>query len=361
FFKSHAEQVWSATKDRPLRATCDEMAERSFGAATRGTMGEYLERWVSDAPNFARETSDFFIDRPLTNITRVVTGCAERLALIERVDAVRFTPEQRERVNYFKGLEEFIAAFYQTHDKFQRSQELLKKGDLAGARAAMVGCRPEPVIEQFAKFSARGGITRGEQGVVDSKNTRWLTHIIRHRQALGLEPVRVNFAPTQHDKLAQSRGTFTFHFEPDRKVWECRGEEETGAKEFAVPAVRDEICRTGVENDKAFTFALGPIMTRGSGGKGKAASLPSGNYRLRLLLLDSTSTASSQRVFDVKVMDGRADRVDIFQLAGGAKRVVELILPIELKSPGTVNVTLTPVKGRALVCGAVLEPVAKER
>ena len=87
YFKSHAEQVWSATKDRPLRASCDDMAARSFSAAARGAMGEYLERWVSDAPNFARETLDFFIDRPLTNTTQVVTGCRARLKLIESVDA----------------------------------------------------------------------------------------------------------------------------------------------------------------------------------------------------------------------------------------------------------------------------------
>ncbi|NUQ64341.1 MAG: hypothetical protein HUU20_17875, partial [Pirellulales bacterium] len=72
FFKSHAEQVWTATKDRPLRATCDDMAARSFGAAAREVMGEYLQRWVTGAPQFARETLDVFIDRPLTGVAEVV-------------------------------------------------------------------------------------------------------------------------------------------------------------------------------------------------------------------------------------------------------------------------------------------------
>ena len=68
FFTSHARQVWAATQDEPLRATCRDMAARSFGASTRDKLGEYLERWVTDAPKFARETGTLFIDRPLTNV-----------------------------------------------------------------------------------------------------------------------------------------------------------------------------------------------------------------------------------------------------------------------------------------------------
>ncbi|MBM3888861.1 MAG: hypothetical protein FJ388_07005 [Verrucomicrobia bacterium] len=515
FFKSHAEQVWTATKDRPLRATCEAMAARSFGSGGgedgRGVianfmkfaitpLAEYLHAWVTDAPKFARETSDFFIDRPLTNVTQVVAGCRERLKLIERVDAARVAPEQRDRLNYFKGLEEFIAAFYQTHDKFQRSQELLKSGDLAGARAALTGCEPTKVIQQFARFSSLGGITRGEQGLVVSMNTRWLTHIVRHRQTLGLEAVRYRFAPTSHDPLAQSPGKFTFHFDANHGVWECLGEKEIGASVFtlsarakvagnaALLAVCEEICRSGIESDKPITLALSPIMAYGGRGKGKPASLPAGDYRLRLLMLDPASNRADQRVFDVQVAadaarsgverysfepvrakflrlvchgnsennwnsiteiespaldkktasaskavkgheatkavdgnlktrwaaqgdgawtqfalkpdapmehldvewfggdkrryrvefltsnDGRewskltvkpqrpasaghTDRVDIFRRAGRANRIVELSYPVRLTAPGAVQLTLTPVKGKSLLCGAVLEPM----
>ena len=91
------------------------------------------------------------------------------------------------------------------------------------------------MIEQFAKFSSLGGITRGEQGLVVSMNLRWLPHYVRQRQALGMEPVRYNFGPTSHDPLAQGAGKFTFHFDADHAVWECLGEKETGARVFVVP------------------------------------------------------------------------------------------------------------------------------
>ena len=168
FFASHARQVWSSSKDEPLSATCLDMAAKCCGESARDKVGEYLERWVTDAPKFARETGNLFIDRPMTNVEQVIAGCRERLKLLTAVDQAGLTREQRERVEYFQGLEEFIAAIHQTHSALQRSQALLKSGDRAGARAAMAECRPEPVVEQFAKFSSLGGITRGEQGLVVS-------------------------------------------------------------------------------------------------------------------------------------------------------------------------------------------------
>ena len=54
--------------------------------------------------------------------TQVVTGCRERLKLIAAVDAKTLTPEQRDRLDYFKGLEEFIIAFFQTQELFQQAR-----------------------------------------------------------------------------------------------------------------------------------------------------------------------------------------------------------------------------------------------
>jgi hypothetical protein len=353
FFKSHAEQVWSATEDRPLRATCDDMAARTFGGNLRRPMGEYLERWITEAPRFGRETTDLFIDKPLTNITEVITGCRERLKLIEGVDIAKLSPAQRDRLNYCKGLEEFIAAFYQAHEQFQKAQEALKRGDLATARSAMADCRPVPVIEQFARFSSLGGITRGEQGSVVSLNTRWLPHLVRLRQQLGLEPVRYNFGPTSHDPLAQLPGRFTFHFDAQRRIWQTLGAEETGAKLFRAPKADHEMCRSGIESDKPVTLMLRPILSS----KKAPAVVPAGDYRLRLLMLDPVSRAAGQRVFSVSVNGAVVEEcVDIFAASGGRQRELERVWPVKLERPGVVAVTVTPVKGQALVCAAVLEP-----
>jgi hypothetical protein len=482
YFKSHAEQVWAATQDRPLRATCDDMAAREFGAP----LGAYLERWVTEAPKFARETSDHFIDRPLTNVAAVVAGCAERLQLLAAVDLAQLTMAQRNRVNYYKGLEEFTRAFFLNHDAFQRAQALLKAGDLAGARAAMAACQPEFVIAQFAQFSALGGMTRGEQGLVVSLNTRWLPHIVRLRQQLGLEAIRYAFGPTSHDPLAQASGRFTFHIDAGRRLWQTLGAEETGAEAFGAPGAAVE--RSGIESTNQIVVALRPIV----GGRKDGAVVPAGAYRVRLTMRDPVSTAAGQRVFRITAAtsgadglyaceperarylrlacrgnaqndwnsieevtcaafakdasgswvtashalqeypaaaaaDGRADTrwatrgrdewlqfrldpnvpvdqleiawfggaarqpqfevqvsddgqqwravknfrpaeaasaapeqcLDLFKATGVTGRVFERIWPVRLTRPGWVTVTLTPVTGKALLCGAVLEPVTK--
>jgi hypothetical protein len=51
------------------------------------------------------------------------------------------------------------------------------------------------------------------------------------------------------------------------------------------------------------------------------------------------------------------DRVDLFTRAGGANRAVELSYPVSLPNAGSVELRLTPVTGKAVLCGAILEPV----
>jgi len=497
YFDSLAQQVWQNTKDQPLPETCGDFAASWFGAQNRKAMGNYLEAWITDAPQFGRDTTDWFIDRKLTNITEVVAGCRARLAMLNQARTNGLSSEQLQRLDYQRGLEEFIAAFHEAQGQFQESRELLDQGDVTGAREALARCHPEPVIEQFARFSANDGITRGEQGLIVSLNTRWLPHIVSLRQALGLEAVRLSFAPTSHDPLAQAAGTFTFYFGRDHALWECWGEQEPGAGVFvipteakirrdpALPAAYEEICRAGVESGKPLELAVRPIMADNE----KKLNLPAADYRLRLILIDPTSTAPGQRVFDVTVAtgsatetqyvfepvqarylrlvchgntvndwnsivkvridslasdtnqpvvscstampgfpaehvlddkpdtrwaaqgtnqwlqfrlapgavtrsvgldfyaadqrqarfevqasdDGRAwnavrnlrpvarstpikDRIDIFSLAGESNRIVVRDYDVSLGQSGTVRLTLTPLHGRALICGAVLEP-----
>jgi hypothetical protein len=483
FFKSHAEQVWQATKDRPLNATCDDMALRLFGLP----FGPYLEKWVTGAPKFARETSDHFIDRPLTNCAEVIIGCNERLKLFAAAETNGLTQAQRERLNYYRGQEDFIRSFHIAQDAFQRAQAALKSNDLASAQVAIAGCRPTMLIEQFARYTALGGMTRGEQGLVVSMNTRWLPHIIRLRQQLGLDPIRYNFGPTSHDPLAQAAGRFTFRFGEGRRLWQTLGAAETGAETFGEPGAV-ELTSCGIESAQPLTLALRPI----AGGQKDGALVPAGNYRMKLLLRDPVSTAAGQRVFKVSTQvsgqaaggdyafepekarylriachgnsqndwnsitevtlaalakdtnapavtashelkdypataaaDGRADtrwatrgreewlqlrldpnvpverlgvawfggqerqprfevlvsddgqqwravknfrvatapsqalelRVDIFAESGERGRILQRIWPVHLDRPGVVTLTLTPVAGKALLCGVELEPV----
>lgn len=371
FFTSHIRQVWQQTRNEPLRATCEHMAARSFGPAS--DLAGYLEAWVTGAPKFSRETSDHFIDRPLTDIEPVIRGCRERLELLKRVDVSKLTPDQAGRVEYSCGLENFIAAFFEAHGRFQDAQAAFQKGDLSGARATMQKCQAESVIEEYAKFSSLGGMTRGEQGSVVSLNTRWLPHIVHLRQQLGLDSVRYKFGPTSHDPLAQAPGQFTFFFDAGRQVWETLGPKETGAESFVCKTSKSqggtgEIYCSGIESDKPIEVVLAPILAK----KKNFSSVPAGDYRLRLYLLDPTSTAPGQRVFSVgasitfdrsmvrvdfaPLKTQLAERLDLFTEAGGNQRSLERVYNVSLPSAGYVTVKLTPIAGKVAICGATLEP-----
>jgi len=341
------------------------MAERFFGA------GAYLRDWVTESPKIGRETSDRFIDRKLGDLDAVRAGYERRMKLLGEVNVSSLGQDQKNRLNYFKGLEQFILDVYVTEDAFQRSRRLYDAGDIAGARRTIAQCRPESVIARYAEFSSLGGITRGEQGLVASMNLRWLTHYVRQRQILGIEPVRCNFAPTSHDPLAQSMGTFTFHFGPEKQVWECFGTKETGAAVFAVPenisitrdadvpAAYEEICRNGIESDKPVTIRLQPMMAKGGRGSVNPGRLPAGKYRLELLMLDPDSTKPDQRVSNVTVRERdtilTTDVIDIFKQTGRTNSILVRTYRIQLKEPGAVDVTIEPARGDVLLCGAVLE------
>ena len=186
-----------------------------------------------------------------------------------------------------------------------------------------------------------------------------------------MEAVRYNFAPTSHDPLAQSMGTFTFHFDRDRTVWECLGTRATGAETFTVPghveisASGDEFnsqiekCRSGIQSEKPITIILQPIMSDGGRGRLAPLKLPAGSYRLHVLMLDPTSTGPGQRVFELSIRSGedtQEKQLDIFKLTGRRNWAMRMTQPVEVGASGQVDLTLTPIKGKALICGAILEP-----
>ena len=195
-------QLGQATQDQPLAETCARWPRHTFGESARQTGGEYLLRWVTDAPRSAGETSDRFVSSLLKDPPGVAARCRQRLDLLAKVSQAQLTPSGRQWVEYFSGMERFVIAFFESQTAYEEAQALREEGRLEQARQALARCKPEDVIEQFAQVSSLGGITKGEQGIIVSMNLRWLPYIVSERQAEGLEPVRLRFEPTFHDPLA---------------------------------------------------------------------------------------------------------------------------------------------------------------
>ena len=347
FITSHIRQVFAETKDEPLRETC-----RHVGG---NDLAEYLYRWVTEAPQFARETGDFFIDRKLTDVQQVIAGCRSRQALLKNVTGTSAA--------YYRGLEDFTAAFYEAQDQLQTAEELRHKGDIEGAREVLSQSRPEEVIEKYADVSSLCGITRGEQGILVSLNTRWLVYFVRLRQALGLDPIRYKFGPTSHDVLAQAPGRNTFFFDKDRHVWQTLGPDVVGGQAFLDKDAQDEIFGSGVESDKLIAWNVGPILKNAN----NPAVLPAGDYRLQVKLANPNATAKGQSVTKMRVLildqatgspKEIAEReVDAYSESGGPHHGYEIAVPVHLDNPGGVKITLTPTKGNVAICGITLKVV----
>ena len=295
FLMAQMKQVWQNSLDRPLLPTCEEFAERSFGPGAKEIMTNYLYKWATGAPAFGRDTLDRFQTEPLKNVESKIRGCRDRIKLLDTVDLKQMTPEQLDRWKYFRGLEEYIIAFHEDHPKFEKAEKLWENGKFDAAVEILSQSHPEPIIEQFSRFSALGGMTMGEKGLVISKNTRWLSHYVRLRQALGMEPIRYQFGPTSHDPIAQGEGQFTFFFDGQRRLWQTLGEKATGARTFTRDAETTDVTRSGIESDKPIRLALEPIMYPAPFGP------RAGTYNLRLTLSDPSSTAVGQRLFDIAV------------------------------------------------------------
>ena len=202
----------------------------------------------------------------------------------------------------------------------------------------------------------------------------WLPYVEAQRQALGLAPIRCRFGATQHEPQAQGAGRLSFYVDPERRLWRTLGARETGAAAFTRQVARRpdvdpllaELAQQGVETDKRLTLTLRPITADvkpgGALGKISPAKLVAGRYRVRLYL--GASNPSAPSVFDVAVRsDGprqpAMERIELPARLSDKEPVSRLDVPIEVGPAGQIEVTLTPLTGKAAISAAVVEPLAE--
>jgi len=360
FFTGLSDAVWASTRNQSVKTSCRRMARDMLGQQHQQIFGDYLYQWLTGLPRIGRDTSDFFIDRKLKGYDQAVESHKRRMALLDRIDPATLSPIRRKRMAYFRGLERFILSVFENEDHYRRALKRHEEGDYAGARAALGRADVPAAIRLYADTARLLGITRGEQGLVVSLNLRWLTHYVCLAQQLGTEPIRINFAPTSHDPLAQNRGRFTYFIDRSDQLWEVRGEEEIKAPAYGdlagrvgptAPAAdsRCEVRQSGLESDQPVRLRVSPLMNR------KNHRVTPGRYHLTLLFGKRPGMGRNTHVFDVAI-----------HVPGSKKPVTERITlnqstldkscDVELTEPGVVEVIMTPVQGKTQISGLLLEP-----
>ena len=308
YFKSLADQVWSASENETLDTTCERMAERTFGAAARDTAKRYLLAWIQDAPQFGRETTDRFIDQYLAR------GAGARGVQPETPNPAhaRTTSARLNRRKPGCSTSRIGNGSYSRSMKrrahLQRSLGSIRKAEISNPRAArFLAARPEAAVEQYcANDRPRRRITGRERHSCFAQPA--LVAVLRRPTAsaghwnLCASALR----PTTPEALAQSPGRFTYAFDANHRLWLVLGSAETGGD---VQAGGDNTpCSGGLKVDHAISLALS-----GMGGR-----------RFRL---DRRESASKSR--QASVWTCRTCR----------------------STTGKLNLNLKPVNGPASVCG----------
>jgi hypothetical protein len=229
-FRNHEKQVWAATRNQSCRETCERAARHWFGETNAETMAGYLYDWWTQAPIFGRVTTDkFFRDKEhIPDPEGAIRACRKRLETLAAADLSQMTPEGRNRVAYYRQLEETIISFCEVQElAFRPAMKANGAKQYDEARRLLESADPVETMRCFSRLSQLDGGDRTEEAMVLSLGTRWLTDYIAARQKAGLEPLRINFAPTSHEPLAQGGGKNTFFIDGEGAYWSVRGEKET--------------------------------------------------------------------------------------------------------------------------------------
>ncbi len=326
YFKNTADQVWSATENEPLDVTASAMARRTFGPRAEDLGKRYLYSWINDAPAFGMETTDTFINQ-LIDPDNEAIGAKARLSTLAQMQPLVASDAARDWVGYFEDWELYAQDFFESQGALQRSQAALKTGNLELARDEILKAAPQAVIAQYAKTIHHGRTSPGEKGILITLNLRWLPHVEAQRQAVGLDPLRVEFAPTHNEPLAQGTGHYSFDFDASKNVIAVLGSTEVGladpnaVKQFPAGAA----CSSGIDLSSPVSLDLGGMA---------GARLQPGSYRMKL-----------------SMPAGVEVRVE----SGGNRQTATSATEVQLTAvDGKVHFTLSPISSSAQICGLTL-------
>ena len=355
YFKNTLEQLWSRTRNQPLANTCDEMASHSFVGQDAKRMSAYLLDWMQTAPMFGRETSDFFMDKPLKDPDDVIRNCDRRLGQLKQINPATTTEEGRKLLTYFSRHEQFVKSFFTVQHAVEKSVSLKKAGDLTGAAKLVEALQPQQVIEQYAALSTTMPITKGEEGVLITLNTRWLPYVLGQQQAVGSQPARFTFQPTVHEALAQLPGKNTYFFDRAGLLWRSLGEKETGAIIALNQTAQDEHTKYGILINKPVSLSLKTIGD---------SLFASGTYQVTLRLTDQTQQAGQASSLSVTLQSDNetASIADLVYVLASSKQHPQAVTKTYTikRSHGKVDLTIVPKSGSVLVHSIVVQRVQTE-
>ena len=268
YFKNTSKQVWNASQNENYKTTCEAYANQIMPG--NAAFADYVYKWHTEGPQFGRETLDYFMHHWVKINPEMATNCTERLKILESIKTDSLSQEAKNVHTYFTKLEQFSRLFIENQILLDSAHARLKRGDLPAARQTVQELNPEAAVQLYKEAITARQFSRGEEGLLLSLDLRWLPDFMSIRQQLGMEPVRVNFEPTNHETMAQASGKYTFFIDDQKQWWLSAGQKETGYEATAGATPQTSF----VEIDSVFSFPLTTIRRK---------NLLPGKYKLTLL------------------------------------------------------------------------------
>lgn len=343
FFIHHIKQVFKNTVNQSTEETFQMLAQKWFGDANAVNMEKYLQQWNNEMPSFGRETSASFIDKAhyykFKDVEKVVENCLKRIQLLQQNDVDQFSSDQFQLFNFFLNYEIFVKDFYIEQDKYLKALVHINAQEWSKAKEIAKIFRPKEVLQQYAKTIEFGTATKGEKGLLFSMGSRWLPQFISLKQIVGQEAIRINFAKTSHEQLAQMPGFRTYHIDGNKDFWIVNGEKETN---FTLVETDNEnleypeIFENGILIDYEFSVQLKPFTIN--------QNLQPGKYKLTMLF-DTTSAKSK---LNVSINNLKAENFEISK---------DQIIEMDIELPNIVSPVLNvkTADRNSILCGLILK------
>ena len=274
--------------------------------------------------------------------------------MLEEADVSQMTTKQKEYLEYFKTLEQFIIDFSITQAHFLKAEELLNAGNIEGAQEELREGDPTVCVKTFSKLSQIAKQERGEMAYAYRFATKYIPDYLSFEQRTRLKPFLINVDSVVYEDLAQgNRVNFTYHIDPSGKFWESLGEKEFDSPIIHLPGKSalnddlspyDEIFQYGLRISSRDTIPIQPVM-RATAVKNKS-EVWKGKYELQILAASENNEKVSFRIH----VNGNEKT---FTVVG--KSIVSCL--IEQKETGLMSLVLEPDDGSFIVCGVILSPV----
>lgn len=386
-------QLWSNKIDESIESTVKEYVATHFNDNITLQMSDYFVKWVNEGTAIGRESGVRFITDRIEDREKTQALILGRKSILENALKAAKTKKEKDIIQYYLGMENFLYAAIDVEYHFFKAQDYLAANKMNEAKEEVKLCNIEKVLEDFAEFIRHNGTSKEELGLLASMNLRWYPSYVQLRTAVGMDDLRFNFGHTNYEPLVHEPGFATYFFDQDKKLWETMGSHEIGGDPYkaitvvkgyeGMPNTYNEIIQNGLTLKDTTHITIRANPHTGD----FAFPLPSnyvspGKYKLKLIVNSTNGdcafkvnlTSNNVSIIakktkvnaQVVVQEPKAEQftyklMETKPLLSKTENISKsntaqcLTYTVEISSRSNIGLDIIPTSGKPVISGLILE------